>query len=60
MTVETPPEWLEELAGIFARLQAEGLGVARGASFVAFEGLEEFAAVRLEMLLDLTGQEVDR
>jgi len=57
----TPPvEWLEALARVFAQLQGEGFGLADGASFVAFEGLEEFAAVRIEMLLDLAGTEADR
>jgi hypothetical protein len=51
------------LTAWFAILAAEGFGVASGPTFIAFEGLEEFAAVRLEMLVGLRDddtEEVDR
>ena len=39
------------LACLFAQLEREGFGRADGASFTAYPGCEEFAAVRLEMLI---------
>ena len=39
------------LTCLFAQLEREGFGRADGASFTAYPGCEEFAAVRLEMLI---------
>ena len=39
------------LTVLFAQLEREGFGRADGASFTAYPGCEEFAAVRLEMLI---------
>lgn len=47
------------LTAWFAILAAEGFGIASGPSFIAFEGLEEFAAVRLEMLVGLRDDDTD-
>ena len=45
------PADLAMLTALFAELEAEGFGTADGPMFTAHPGLEEFAAVRLEMLI---------
>jgi len=47
-----PPSYLLLLADLFKQAEAAGWGIASGASFEAFPGLEDAAADYIQSLLD--------
>lgn len=50
MTTPIPNAWRLWLADLFARVADEGYGIAHGANFHAFPGMEDAAADRIEQL----------
>ena len=51
-SIAPDPAWLPLLADLFKQAEAAGWGIANGASFEAFPGLEAAAADYIQTLLD--------
>lgn len=47
-----PAAWLVVLAGLFAKAEAAGYGIADGPNFEAFPGMESAAADYIESLTE--------
>lgn len=52
MSSAIPVGWTAALAEIFAKTEAAGYGIADGASFEAFPGMEDAAADYIESLTE--------
>ena len=52
----TPDTWRLRLEQIFAQVDREGYGIARGVTFEAFPGMADAAADRIEELTEEKAQ----